>query len=180
MNPITQSLAIAVSALLICSAPPLRATDEPSVPSKNVPSSTLVTPADVAPEAQMPATSPSDQPIKLDPFVITESTQLSFQFSIRITRSQPMNQLVAMYVDRVLPGSNAEEVRLMPGAMIISIDGKPVTQFEATFRSGSELSKILVGRREGDEVTLVVVDPDETRQKKIVVTRRTRMQVRSW
>jgi C-terminal processing protease CtpA/Prc len=85
-----------------------------------------------------------------------------------------------MYVDRVLPGSNAEEVRLMPGAMIVSIDGKPVTEYEATFRSGSDLSNILVGRREGDEVTLVVVDPDEKRQKKIVVTRRTRIQVRSW
>jgi len=126
-------------------------------------------------------TSGSDtEPIKLEPLVITESTQLSFQFSVRVTRSQPENQLVAMYVDRVLAGSNAEEVGLCPGAMIVSIDGRPVAQFEATFRSGSELSRILVGRREGDEVTLVVVDPDETRQRKLVITRRTRMQVRGW
>jgi S1-C subfamily serine protease len=83
-----------------------------------------------------------------------------------------------MYVDQVLPGSNAEEVGLVPGALIVSINGNPVAQYEATFRSGSELSNILVGRREGDEVALVVVDPDETRQKKIIVTRRTRMQVR--
>ena len=195
MKPILRSLAFTVSAILVCSASSLNAADEPSVPPKSVPSSTPVTPAAGTPEAKSPATSPSGpavadfdrttsgsntEPIKLEALVITESTQLSFQFSIRVTRSQPENQLIAMYVDRVLAGSNAEEVGLHPGAMIVSIEGKPVAQYEASFRSGSELSRILVGRREGDEVTLVVVDPDETRQKKIVVTRHTRMQVRSW
>jgi hypothetical protein len=180
MKLIPRTLEFTIGALLASGAPSLKATDDPSIPPKSVPSSASVAPADVIPEAQTGTTSPDDKPIRLSPLVITESTQLSFQFSVRITRSQPENQLLAMYVEQVLPGSNAEAVQLMPGAMIVSIDGKPIGQYEATFRSGSELCKILVGRREGDEVTLVVIDPGETRQKKIVVTRRTRMQVRGW
>jgi len=182
-----------VSALLACCASSLKAVDEPSVPPTSAPSSTQVKPADGTPEAQSPAKSSDGQaladaalttsdsapkPIKLEPLAINEHPQLSFQFSVRIIRFQPNNQLVAMYVDRVLEGGNADEVGLHPGAMIVSIDGKPVAQYEATFRSGSELSKILIGRREGDEVTLVVVDPGEMGQKKIVVRRHTRMEVR--
>jgi membrane-associated protease RseP (regulator of RpoE activity) len=181
MKPLRQAFIVVMLALLARSAPAQKTENELSVPPTSVPSSSTVTSPVVDPEAKVPGTSSSDtDPIKLEPLVTTERTQLSFQFSIRVTRSQPTNQLIAMYVDQVLPGSNAEEVRLVPGAMIVSINGKPVAQYEASFRSGSELSKILVGRREGDEVTLVVIDPDETKPKKIVVTRRTRMQVRSW
>jgi C-terminal processing protease CtpA/Prc len=113
-----------------------------------------------------------DQPIHMDPFSIFENSHLAFHFSIRVVRDQSTNHPVEMYVARVLEGSNAQEVGLVPETKILAIDGKPIEQYEASFRGGSELRAIFINRFEGDKVALIVVYPGETQPRKVVVTRR--------
>ena len=134
----------------------------------------------VASAAEIEKEQPEAGVTRLEPFMINESNQLSFHFSIRVMRAQPGNHVVSMNVDRVLAGSDADQGGLKSGMQIFSSNGKPVEQYEATFLNGSELNRIFIGRREGDQVTLVVAEAGETSRKKIVVTRRTMMWLRSW
>lgn len=156
------------------------------------PTSSAVPPAG-APDAAQTATTaeqtsasdntqdkPAEEVIVLEPFSVTDSTQLSFHFSMRITRSKPGNRILAIEVSRVLQSSDADQAGLCPGMRIIAIDGKRVEEYDGTFLNGSELNKIFIGRPEGAQVTLLVTDADGTNRKKIELTRHRHPWLRTW
>lgn len=115
----------------------------------------------------------SAQPIVLEPMVVYGETKLAFGFGIKVTRIENPRIVLEMLVDRVLAGSDAERKGLKPGSRIVSIDGKEVSNYEATFVYGSELNRIFVDRREGARVTLQVLVPGKKKLQKLTIVRRT-------
>jgi len=55
---------------------------------------------------------------------------------------------------------------------VLRIDGRPVSDYEGTFRSGSELNRIFIGRSSGDRISLEVMLPGKKKPKKLTITRR--------
>ncbi len=77
-----------------------------------------------------------------------------------------------MYVDTVDPDSDAWKKGLEPDARIVAIEGKPVTEFDATFSSGSELNGIFSARNRGAKVTLEVIPLGSQTAKTITIVER--------
>jgi S1-C subfamily serine protease len=77
-----------------------------------------------------------------------------------------------MEVDRVQAGGEAERKGLKPGSKIVSINGRDVSSYEATFVYGSELNRIFVDRPQGASVTLQVLIPGMKKVQKMTIVRR--------
>ena len=114
-----------------------------------------------------------DEPaVLLDPMVVSTESLLSFGFGLRVVRSHPDNRVLGMYVERVGEGTDAFRKGLITGAQVLRIDGRPVSDYEGTFRSGSELNRIFIGRSSGDRISLEVMLPGKKKPKKLTITRR--------
>ena len=90
--------------------------------------------------------------------------------SLRI-RKNPLNQNVAeITIFQVLPGSPADKAGLEALTSIQKIDGRPVRDFLASFRKGSDLNRKLMGRKLGDQITLEVLTPGSPLGKVVTLT----------
>ena len=114
-----------------------------------------------------------DPPLKMDTVVVKGESVLSFGFAIRVTRVDEPKSFVSLIVARVQPGSDAEIKGLKPESRIVSINGKSVSDYEATFNPASELGRIFIGRSEGSSVILEVMPPGKLKAKKLKIYRRT-------
>jgi len=116
-----------------------------------------------------------DAPVQLAPFIVTaiSDSQLSFGFSLRIVRLMPADRVMAMFVERVKEGTDADRKGLKAGSRVLTIDGRPVDEFDATFASGSDLCRIFIGRPELAHVTIEVLPPGTNKTKKFKIVRRT-------
>ena len=113
------------------------------------------------------------QPLVLEPMMVYGDTRLAFGFGLRITRIENPRVVLDLVVDRVQVGSDAERKGLRPGSKIVSINGRDVSQYEATFEHGSELNRILVDRPEGARVTMQVLVPGKKKPQTLTIVRRT-------
>jgi len=121
-----------------------------------------------------PAQQKADTTIHMDPVIVTADSRLSFGFSLRLVREETGNRILAMYIDRVQEESDAQRKGLEAGSQVLSIDGRAVSEYEGTFRIGSELHRILIGRPEGARVTLEVRPLGaNTKPNKITIERKT-------
>jgi len=116
---------------------------------------------------------PAEPPITLEPMVISADSLLSFGFSLRVVRQEPGDRLLTLSIERILEKSDADRKGLKSGYEIISINGREIQSYEATFRAGSELHQIFIGRPEGARVTLEVRPPGKTKTKKLTIVRKT-------
>ena len=110
----------------------------------------------------------------LEPYVVTgEPLKLSFGFSITMVRNQSSMRAFSMTVERVAPGTDAERKGLKSQAQIIAIDGKPLSEYEATFNPGSELARIFIGRAERASVTLQIIPFGKQKPQTLRIVRKT-------
>lgn len=113
------------------------------------------------------------QPMVLEPMVVYGETKLAFGFGLRVVRIGNPHVLLELTVDRVKVGSEAERKGLKPGSRIVSINGREVSSYEATFVHGSELNSLFVDRPEGASVTMEVLAPGKKKVQKLTIFRRT-------
>jgi membrane-associated protease RseP (regulator of RpoE activity) len=126
-------------------------------------------PADAA---SQPAAATGDPTVVLEPMMVYGDTRLSFGFGIKVMRIEKTHLVLEMLVDRVQVGSEAERKGLKMGSKIVSIEGKDVAFYEATFVQGSELNRIFVDRPQGSSVTLQVLIPGKNKVQKVTIVRR--------
>ena len=81
-------------------------------------------------------------------------------------------KVLFMYVDSVSPESDAQRQGLEIEMRITAINGKPVTDFEATFNYGSELNRIFSNRDPGATVSLDVMAVGSQSTKTIQIMER--------
>lgn len=120
------------------------------------------------------AAEPATAPVVLDPVRVTENYEpkLSFGLSLDVWKDDRTGAITSIVLGRIQLDSDAEREGLTPLLRVLRIDGRPVEEFEATFRPGSELHQIFVGRRNGDKVTLEIWFPGETVSRLITLTER--------
>lgn len=63
-----------------------------------------------------------------------------------------------MKVRSVKPESDADREGFAPRARILSLDGKPVEEMDATFEKGSDLHRIFINRKRGDKLVVELID----------------------
>lgn len=122
--------------------------------------------------AQPPQTMPLEPALKMDRFVVDSDSTMSFGISLKIQRYTLTNKIVAMYIDEVEKESDAEAKGLEAGMGIVAIDGRPVTDIDGTFRPGSDLRRIFIGRKYGDKVVLDVASIGAAKPKRVTIVQR--------
>jgi hypothetical protein len=118
------------------------------------------------------AAASNGQPVVLEPMTIYGDTKLSFGFGLRVMRIENPRIVLEITVDRVKTGSDAERKGLKPGSRVVSINGRDVSGYEATFVNGSELNRLFVDRPEGASVTMEVLVPGKKKIQKLTIVRR--------
>jgi S1-C subfamily serine protease len=103
---------------------------------------------------------------------VHEDFRMSFGFGIKMVKDGLSQKVLVMYVDSINPESDAQKQGLETEMRIIAIDGKPVTDFDATFNYGSELNRIFSHRDPGATVSLEVMAVGSQSTKTIQIMER--------
>jgi len=118
-----------------------------------------------------------ERPVVMEPFVVQEDTTLSFGLSLKMLRYTVTKKVAAIYVDEVEEGSDAQQQGIRAGMQLLSLDGKPAGDFDATFQKDSELRRLLIGRKKDDTI-MVEFDPlDGGKPKKVTLHNHARVKV---
>ncbi len=110
--------------------------------------------------ADAPTSTPGSaeaKPVVLEPYGVSAKPVGSLGFSVQILKDGLSQKAIDVTVDRVAPNSEAARKGLAPLTQILSIDGKDVQEFVASFAKGSELNMKLMNRKKGDHLTLEVM-----------------------
>jgi hypothetical protein len=95
-------------------------------------------------------------PVMLEALKIEELPLTSFGISLEIFKDTGTQKVISMRISEVRKGSDADKKGLGARMRIERINGRPVEEFDASFRQGSELSMIFGNRRPGAKVVLEV------------------------
>lgn len=147
---------LSLSAGLVC------AFADPAVPASSK--------SDAASSAKAARNEPAQ---KMERFVVDSESTMSFGIGLKIQKYTLTNKVLAMYVDAVEEGSDAEAKGIRAGMRIVAIDGRPVTEFEATFKPGSDLRRLFIGRNSGDKVVLDFDALGTPKPKRVTIVQRT-------
>lgn len=93
----------------------------------------------------------------LDPYVVSSKPIGSFGLSVKAIRDGFSAKVAELTILDVVPHSDADKAGLGPLTRILSIDGRSVNEFTASFDKGADLSAKLIDRKKGDRITLEVV-----------------------
>lgn len=118
-------------------------------------------------------------PIVLKEFKVTEKPLTSFGFSVFAAKDDLTNRVIELTIDGVAPHSEAEYKGLAPLTRVLSIDGRDVREFTASFLKGSDLNGKLMDRRHGDRITLKVWVLGARKPKDVTLTEGLRLVVHS-
>ncbi|MEO6875377.1 MAG: hypothetical protein ABI222_11220 [Opitutaceae bacterium] len=93
-------------------------------------------------------------PLQMEKFTVNRGHLMAFGIAISMWEDKNTERVLEMSVKAVRPDSNADWQGVKPGTRIYSINGVPVESFVASFAAGTDLNKIFVDRKKGDQVTL--------------------------
>ncbi len=110
------------------------------------------------------------RPIVLEPVGVSGRPVGSFAFSVRAIRNGMTQKALQVTVDRVLPNSEAEKKGVGPLTQILSIDGRDVQEFTASFAQGSDLNRKLMYRKPGERITLEILNLNSREPKFVTLT----------
>lgn len=113
-------------------------------------------------------------PQKMDRFVVAEESTMSFGLSVKVLKFTLTNKVMTFRIEDVEDGSDAAANGLTAGMAVVAIDGRPVTDFDATFKAGSDLRRVFIGRHEGDKVVLDIVSLGSTKPTRVTLIHHTR------
>ncbi len=113
-------------------------------------------------------------PQKMDRFVVAEESTMSFGLSVKVLKFTLTNKVMTIRIEDVEEGSDAAAKGLGAGATIEAIDGRTITEFDATFKAGSDLRRIFIGRHAGDKVVLDVLAIGATKPKRVTLIHQAR------
>jgi C-terminal processing protease CtpA/Prc len=109
-------------------------------------------------------------PVVLSPVVTSAKAVGSFGFSVLAQKDGLTQKVIQLTVQQVARNSEAERKGLGPLTKILSIDGRDVREFSASFAKGGDLNLKLMDRKEGDRVTLGVLVLGAREPKTITLT----------
>ena len=115
---------------------------------------------------------PENDVFELPPVQVRGEFQMSFGFGVKIIKDQLSTRVLVMYIDSVDPDSDAGKKGLEVGARIMAIDGRPVTEFDATFSQGGDLNRIFSARNRNDKVMLKVLPPGTGAARTLTIVER--------
>jgi C-terminal processing protease CtpA/Prc len=93
---------------------------------------------------------PKEKPVELEPLRVHEKPIISFAVDI-VVFSRPEDRTVnKIFVERVLPETDAARAGLQPGDEIVKLGGQPVKGLDAVVAAGHPLGRLLLGRDVGD------------------------------
>ena len=98
-----------------------------------------------------------EQVLVLDPLMIRAEKIGSYAIEIGIKINADTKKVERMFVTGVRENSDAENAGLQPGDEIMKLDGRPVTEFDASLRKNGPLGRILIDRDLGDPLKLEVL-----------------------
>ncbi len=105
--------------------------------------------------------------VKLDPFKVRDDPLNSFGFDLRIYYDKKTHKVARIFFGPVQENSSAAELDVQPGDELVTINGRPVSEFPAGVEIGTELGRIFLARKPGDSVDLGII---RRRPDKITVT----------
>jgi S1-C subfamily serine protease len=106
----------------------------------------------------------------LKPFVVGTKPIGSFGLSVKALRGGFSANVAELTILDVVPHSDADKQGLGPMTQILSIDGRSINEFAASFDKGSDLNVKLIDRKQGDRITLEVLIRGAGRPKQVTLT----------
>jgi predicted metalloprotease with PDZ domain len=120
-------------------------------------------PAPPPPAAAKPA-------LQLAPVVVSSKPIGSFGLSVRVLRDAMSAKVAELTILDVIPHTDADKAGLGPLTRILSIDGRSVNDFTASFDQGADLNAKLIDRKRGDRITLVVLTLGARKPREVTLT----------
>ena len=120
--------------------------------------------------ATQPPSSPEHEAtVVLSPVNVSARPIGCFGLSVKARKDGLSARVAEMTVLAVVPNSDADKQGLGPLTQILSIDGREVKEFAASFDKGSDLDAKLIGRTKGDKITLDVLILGARKPKRVTL-----------
>ena len=121
--------------------------------------------------AASPSSNSDPKPsLVLSPFVVSSKPIGSFGLSVKAMRYGPSLKVAELTILDVVAHTDADKEGLGPLTQILSIDGKSVNDFTASFDKGTDLSLKLIDRKRGDRITLEVLVLGARKPREVTLT----------
>jgi C-terminal processing protease CtpA/Prc len=108
--------------------------------------------------------------VVLSPFVVSTKPIGSFGLSVKATTDGFSAKIAELTILDVIPHTDADRKGLGRLTRILSIDGRSVNEFTASFNQGTDLNSKLIGRKRGDSIRLEVLILGARKPKKVTLT----------
>lgn len=113
--------------------------------------------ATVVAKEKNPPIAVEEKVVVLDPVKITGSPVISFSIDIVVYAEPKTKKVNRIFIERVLPDSDAERAGLQQGDEIVKLDGVAAKEFDAAVSIETPLGQKLLKRTPGESLKIEVV-----------------------
>ena len=99
----------------------------------------------------------SEETLVLDPIKVRGNATSNFAIDIQIVVSPQTNKVITIRIAKVFENSDAADLDLQVGDLIVKVDGVPVEGMDPKIDFRSEIGKIFLNRKPGDTLKLEVL-----------------------